>query len=116
MMAVKEACALDEVAAALGDAMIATDGAPLETVHRLLLLAARVIPSHYRVVVVVDPMPWVNAVTGQRWRSAVVRASVGRTAVWITSDRELASRADRVVQFRGSALRSVDLPTVDRQP
>ncbi len=116
MMAVKEACGLDEVAAALGDAVIATDGAPLETVHRLLLLAARVIPSHYRVVVVVDPMPWVNAVTGQRWRSAVVRASVGRTAVWITSDRELASRADRVVQFRGSALRSVDLPTVDRQP
>jgi hypothetical protein len=95
----------------LGEAVITADGAPLEPVHRLLLLAARVIPSHYRIVVVVDPMPWVNAVVGQRWRSAVVRASVGRTAVWITPDRELASRADRVVQFRENALRTIDLPS-----
>ena len=107
VMAVSEACGLDDVVAAAGDAVIATNGAPLETVHRLLLQAARVIPSHYRVVVVVDPMPWVNAVVGQRWRSAVVRASVGRTAVWITPDRELAARADRVVEFRESALRPV---------
>jgi ABC-type protease/lipase transport system fused ATPase/permease subunit len=111
LMAVSEACGLDEVAAAAGEAVIAVDGAPLGPVHRLLLLAARVIPSHYRIVVVVDPMPWVNAVTGQRWRSAVVRASVGRTAVWITPDRELATRADRVVQFRENALRAVDLPS-----
>lgn len=111
LMAVNEACGLDDVAAALGEAVITADGAPLEPVHRLLLLAARVIPSHYRIVVVVDPMPWVNAVVGQRWRSAVVRASVGRTAVWITPDRELASRADRVVQFRENALRTIDLPS-----
>lgn len=109
LTAVTEACGLDDVAEALGEAVLAPDGAPLEPAHRLLLLAARVIPSHYRIVVVVDPMPWVNAVLGQRWRSAVVRASVGRTAVWITPDRELASRADRVVQFRANAFRAVDV-------
>jgi ABC-type protease/lipase transport system fused ATPase/permease subunit len=113
LTAVTEACGLDEVVAALGEAVIASDGAPLEPVHRLLLLAARVIPSHYRIVVCADPMPWVNAVVGRRWRSAVVRASVGRTSVWITPDRELASRADRVVQFRGNALRTVDLSSSD---
>jgi len=112
LMAVSEACGLDEVAGAAGEAVLAPDGAPLEPVHRLLLLAARVIPSDYRIVVVVDPMPWVNAVAGQRWRSAVVRASVGRTAVWITPDRELATRADRVVQFRENALRAVDLQAI----
>jgi ABC-type transport system involved in cytochrome bd biosynthesis fused ATPase/permease subunit len=112
LMAVTEACGLDDVAKALGEAVLAPDGAPLEPVHRLLLLAARVIPSHYRIVVIVDPMPWVNTVVGQRWRSAVVRASVGRTAVWITPDRELAVRADRVLQFRENSLRAVDLSSV----
>jgi hypothetical protein len=105
VVAVVESCALDEVAEALGEAVIGPDGSPLEPYHRLLLLAARVIPSEYRVVVVVDPMPWVNAVRGERWRSAVVRASVGRTAVWITPDRELARRAGAVLGFRQGALR-----------
>jgi ABC-type transport system involved in cytochrome bd biosynthesis fused ATPase/permease subunit len=105
VVAVTEACGLDEVREALGDGVLAVDGAPLEPFHRLLLLAGRVIPSHYRVVVVVDPMPWVNPVRGERWRSAVVRASVGRTAFWLTADRDLAARADHVVEFRQGALR-----------
>ena len=78
--------------------------------HRLLVLAARVIPSSYHVVVVVDPMPWVNAVRGELWRSAVVRASVGRTAVWLTPDRDLASRASHVVEYRQGALRRAQGP------
>ena len=58
--------------------------------------------------VVLDAMPWVNAVRGELWRSAVVRASVGRTAVWITADRELAARADRTVVLRGGSLRATE--------
>ena len=57
-------------------------------------------------VVVVDPMPWVNAVRGELWRSAVVRASVGRTAIWLTPDRDLAARASHVVEYRQGALRA----------
>jgi hypothetical protein len=110
MTAVWEACGLDDVDEVLGDGMLRADGAPLEPLHRLLVLAARVIPSHYRVVVVVDPMPWVNPVRGQLWRTAVVRASVGRTAVWITVDRDLASRASQIMEFRQGALRATDFP------
>ena len=79
--AIREACSLSEVAGALGDRSLERDGSPLIPFHRLLVLAARVIPSSYHLVVVVDPMPWVNAVRGELWRSAVVRASVGRTAL-----------------------------------
>jgi len=107
LAAVREACSLDEVAAALGGRMLQVDGQPLSAFHALLLLAARVIPSHYRVLVVLDPMPWVNAVRGELWRAALVRASVGRTALWITADRTLAERADRVVVYRSGSLRPV---------
>jgi hypothetical protein len=108
LTAIREACSLDEVAEALGDRSIARDGDPLTPYHRLLVLIARVIPSSYRMVVVVDPMPWVNAVRGELWRSAVVRASVGRTAIWLTPDRNLTARASNVVQYRHGALRSVE--------
>jgi hypothetical protein len=89
-VAVHEACALAEVAAELGERELDESGSPLSAFHRLLVLAARVIPSQHRVLIVVDPMPWVNPVRGELWRAAVVRASVGRTAVWFTHDRELA--------------------------
>ena len=105
--AIHEACSLNEVVEALGDRSIDRDGSPLTPFHRLLVLMARVIPSSYRVVVVVDPMPWVNAVRGELWRTAVVRASVGRSAVWLTPDRDLATRASHVVEYRHGALRSV---------
>jgi hypothetical protein len=105
--AIHEACSLNEVAEALGDRSIDGDGNPLTPFHRLLVLVARVIPSSYRVVVVLDPMPWVNAVRGELWRAAVVRASVGRTAIWLTPDRDLASRASFVVEYREGALRTV---------
>jgi hypothetical protein len=108
LTAAREACALDEVEDALGDGVMAADGSPLEVYHRMLLITARVLPSHYRVLVVVDPMPWVNAVRAERWRSAVVRASVGRTAVWLTPDRDLAARAGQVFEFRQGSLRRVD--------
>jgi hypothetical protein len=105
--AIREACSLNEVAEALGDRFLERDGSPLTPFHRLLVLAARVIPSSYHLVVVVDPMPWVNAVRGELWRSAVVRASVGRTAIWLTPDRDLAARANDVVEYRQGALRSI---------
>lgn len=107
LTAIREACSLNEVAEALADRPIERDGNPLTTFHRLLVLVARVIPSSYRVVVVVDPMPWVNAVRGEVWRTAVVRASVGRTAIWLTPDRELAERAGLVLEYRHGALRSL---------
>ncbi len=103
--AVHDACSLAEVVAALGDRPLAVDGAPLSPFHRLLVLAARVIPSTYRVVVVVDPMPWVDEERRERWRLAVVRCSVGRTAIWLTPDRELAERATHVLEYHGGALR-----------
>jgi len=106
--AVREACGLAEVAGALGERAIASDGEPLAAFHRLLVAVARVIPSSYRLLVVVDPMPWINAVRGEVWRAAVVRASVGRTAVWITPDRELARRATRRMEYRQGALRPVE--------
>ncbi len=105
--AVREACSLTEVAEALGDRPLATDGEPLSVFHKMLVLVARVIPSAYRVLVVVDPMPWVNAMRGELWRTAVVRASVGRTSIWITPDRELAGRATLVMEYRQGALRRV---------
>jgi len=105
--AVREACALTEVAEALGDRPLGIDGDPLTAYHKMLVLVARVIPSPYRLLVVVDPMPWVNAVRGELWRTAVVRASVGRTSVWITPDRNLAQRAGMVMEYRQGALRRV---------
>jgi hypothetical protein len=105
--AIREACSLNEVVEALGDRSLEYDGSPLTPYHRLLVLVARVIPSSYHLVVVVDPMPWVNAVRGELWRSAVVRASVGRTAIWLTPDRNLAARANQVVEYRQGALRTV---------
>jgi hypothetical protein len=108
--AIREACSLSEVAEALADRSLDRDGSPLVPFHRLMVLAARVIPSSYHLVVVVDPMPWVNAVRGELWRSAVVRASVGRTAIWLTPDRDLAARAGQVVEYRQGALRRAYRP------
>lgn len=102
-----EACGLDEAIDTLGDNGMAADGAPLSAIHRLQVAAARVIPSSYRMMVVVDPALWVNPVHGEIWRSTVVRASLGRTAVWFTADRELAGRADRVLAFRSGGLREM---------
>ncbi len=98
-LAAREACSLDEVEAALD-----RDDGEVAVLHRLLVQAARVTVSHYRIVVVVDPSPWVNTVFGEIWRRAVVRASVGRTALWITADRELARRADRLLAFRAGVV------------
>lgn len=100
LAAIEEACSMDEVRREGAGQTLAADGAPLSVFHRLLVVAARVIPSHYRLVVVVDPAPWVNLVRAEVWRAAVVRASVGRTAVWLTADRGLASRADRAFAWR----------------
>jgi len=110
IVAVVDGCALAEAADHLGGGAMTVDGAPLTTQERLHVAAARVLPSNYRVVVVLDPMPWSNAVRGELWRSTVVRASLGRTAVWITVDRDLAGRADDVVVFRNGALRALDRP------
>jgi hypothetical protein len=107
---VREACGLSEVERALAGAELAVDGAPLDGFHRLLVQVARVVPSHYRVVVVVDPRPWVNAVRAEVWRTALVRAAVGRTTLWITTDEELAARAVRVLELRGGGLRPVAAP------
>lgn len=100
LAAIEEACSMDEVRREGAGQTLAADGAPLSVFHRLLVLAARVIPSHYRIVVVVDPAPWVNLVRAEVWRAAVVRASVGRTAMWLTADRGLAARADRALAWR----------------
>ncbi len=108
IVAVVDACSLAEAVDHLGGGAMAVDGAPLTTPERLHVVAARILPSNYRVMVVLDPMPWSNAVRGELWRSTVVRASVGRTAVWITADRGLAERADDVVAFRNGALRALD--------
>ncbi len=108
LAAVEEACALGEVRRQLEGRSIAADGAPLSLFHRMLVLAARVIPSHYRIVVVEDPQPWVNSIRGEIWRSAVVRASVGRTSVWVTPDRQLAVRADRQFLWSHGTLRPVE--------
>jgi len=105
--ALHDACSLNEVTEVLRGRRLSGDGSPLSPYHKLLVLAARVIPSPYRVLVVVDPMPWVNAVRGELWRSAVVRASVGRTAIWLTPDRDLAARASLVLEYRQGALRPV---------
>ncbi|MEN8164230.1 MAG: hypothetical protein ABFS37_08880 [Acidobacteriota bacterium] len=103
--AVREACALSEVEEALAGAPIKEDGRPLDPHHRLMVQLARVVVSPYRLLVVLDPMVSVNPVRSELWRAGVVRTSVGRTAVWITPDRELAQRADQVVVLRHGTLR-----------
>ena len=103
--AVVEACSLAEVEEALEGRRIRRDGRPLSGLHRLLVQVARVMVSHYRIVVILDPMPWVNPVRAELWRGAVVRASVGRTAVWLTADRDLAGRADRLFELRHQTLK-----------
>lgn len=104
LAAVEEACSLGEVRTELEGRSLGVDGSPLSRFHRLLVLTARVLPSHYRILVVVDPAPWVNAVRAEVWRAALVRASLGRTSVWITGDRDLARRADRVLLWRHGTL------------
>ncbi len=103
--AVWEACALSDVEEALMGAPIREDGRPLDPHHRLMVQLARVAVSHYRLLVVVDPMVSVNPVRSELWKAGVVRASVGRTAVWVTPDRELAQRAERVMVLRHGTLR-----------
>jgi hypothetical protein len=107
---IREACGLNEVEHALAGAELAVTGEPLTVFHRLLVQAGRLVPSHYRVAVVLDPRPWVNAVRAEVWRTALVRAAVGRTTLWITTDVELASRATRVFELRGGGLRPVEAP------
>jgi ABC-type multidrug transport system fused ATPase/permease subunit len=102
--AAREACGLDRVIEALGGRSLACDGAPLDVSDRMLVLAARVLVSPYRLVVAVDPGPWVDVRRREQWHRALVRASVGRTAVWITGDRDLADRADYVRELVGGAL------------
>jgi ABC-type multidrug transport system fused ATPase/permease subunit len=104
--AARDACTLADVVETLDGRSLAPDGAPLDTGQRLRVLAARVLVSHYRVVVVVDPIPWVDARSAERWRTALVRASVGRTAVWITTDPELADRADHHHELVDGSLRA----------
>jgi predicted ABC-type transport system involved in lysophospholipase L1 biosynthesis ATPase subunit len=104
--AAHDSCGLAEVTDAIGGRPLAADGDPLSAFHRLLVQAARVLVSHYRILVVVDPGPWVDARRSEVWRAAVVRASVGRTAVWITDDAELADRADHVLEVVDGALRT----------
>ena len=103
--AAHDACSLAEVVKSLAGRSLAVDGSPLSLYHRLLVLAARVLVSHYRLLVVVDPAPWVDVRRRDLWRAALVRASVGRTAIWITDDPELADRADHVHEMVGGALR-----------
>ena len=97
---------MPEVFENIEDQNLSTSGEPLSQFERFLVMAARVMPSEYRVLVVVDRLPWVNTVLSEMWRGAIVRASVGRTAVWITSDRNLAQRAEKVMEFRHGGLRS----------
>lgn len=103
--AVCEACGLEDARRDLGGRRIAADGSPLAPLDRALVLVARVVPSDYRLLVVLDPAPWVNAVRAELWRSAVVRASLGRTAIWCTADVDLARRADRILELRHGGLR-----------
>ncbi len=103
--AARDACGLSEVAAALNGRSMAVDGEPLTIYHRLLVLAARVLVSHYRIVVVVDPEPWVDSRRRDLWRAALVRASVGRTSIWITGDPELADRAEYVHELVDGSIR-----------
>jgi ABC-type protease/lipase transport system fused ATPase/permease subunit len=105
--AARDACSLAEVVEALKGRTMAPDGSPLTTYQRLLVLAARALVSHYRLLVVVDPEPWVDARRADLWRAALVRASVGRTSIWITGDPELADRADHVHELVDGSLRSM---------
>lgn len=103
-----QACSLDEVAIELDGATMNSDGSPLSHFHRMLVQAARIIPSTYRVLIAVDPMPWVNAVRGGLWRAALLRACLGRTSIVLTADRELAACMDRVMYFRHGSLRDAN--------
>jgi len=103
--AARDACGLGEVVQSLDGRPLAADGQPLEPYFRLLVLAARVLVSHYRVLVVVDPGPWVDVRLTDLWRAALVRASVGRTAIWITNDVDLADRADHVYEYSDGVLK-----------
>jgi len=105
--AARDACSLAEVVEMLKGRTMAPDGSPLTTYQRLLVLAARALVSHYRLLVVVDPEPWVDARRADLWRAALVRASVGRTSIWITGDPELADRADHVHELVDGSLRSM---------
>jgi ABC-type multidrug transport system fused ATPase/permease subunit len=105
-VAARDACGLAEVLTTLEGRPITADGSPLASFHKLLVLAARALVSHYRVLVVFDPGPWVDARRADLWRAALVRASVGRTAIWITGDGELADRADHVHELIDGSLRS----------
>jgi len=106
--AIWEACALNEVVTELDGRQLMTDGHPLNHYHRMLVQTARVIPSSYRVLIVHDPMPWVNPVRGGLWRAALLRACLGRTAIVLTADQELAFCMDRIMYFRHGSLRKYD--------
>ncbi len=105
--AVRDACALSEIEEALSGSPIREDGLPLDPHHRLMVQLARVLVSHYRILVVVDPMVSVNPVRSELWKAAVVRSSVGRTSIWITPDRELGRRADQMMILRHGTLKPV---------
>jgi ABC-type thiamine transport system ATPase subunit len=105
LAAVQEACGLSDVEEKLQGGPLLEDGRPLDPHHRLMVQLARVLVSHYRILVVLDPMVSVNPVRSEMWKAALVRASVGRTAVWVTPDRDLAERAEQVMVLRHGTLR-----------
>jgi hypothetical protein len=80
------------------------------------LAAARVIPSDYRLLVVADQVPWVDPEHRELWRRCVVRASIGRTAIWFTADRELASRADRAMVLAAACASRPGVEATPREP
>jgi predicted ABC-type transport system involved in lysophospholipase L1 biosynthesis ATPase subunit len=90
-----ESCGLSDARDRLGEGDLDPSGAPLEPAERMLVAVGRALVSHARIVVVADPRPWVDEAAAEQWRRAIVRASVGRTALWLTTDRQLARRADR---------------------
>jgi ABC-type transport system involved in cytochrome bd biosynthesis fused ATPase/permease subunit len=104
--AARDACGLSGVIDELDGRPLAADGSPLSPFHRSLVLAARALVSHCRILVVVDGSLWIDARSKAIWRAAVVRASVGRTAIWITDDAELADRADHVHDLVDGAMRT----------
>lgn len=105
--AVIEACGLGPIVDELGSRSLEIDGSPLERIDRLLLLTARIIPSHYRVMIVSDPSLWTSSQLRERWRQALVRSSVGRTAIWLTRDPDLAQRASQALVLENGALRGL---------
>lgn len=107
LVGLRESFALDDVGVALGGGTIGRNGEPLDAHDRMMLQLARVAVSSFRVLIVMDPMLWFDPVRAEIRRSAIVRASVGRTAVWLTPDRDLARRADRTVLFSHGTLRDI---------